>query len=120
MTATPAVKPEVWTDEVVYDGPLPVSSAACLDLAPGGHRQAFVYLLFNESGDLLYVGRARVPANRFDHHRRHKEWWPDVARLVLSRVEGDSYHDAHSMVSRLEARLIRELDPIHNIVGKVT
>lgn len=120
-------KPDLWTDEfrsidptITYDGPFPSRPRDYYELGWCGARYAYVYLLFDADNQLLYVGRARRPGNRFDKHRRQKPWWPSVSRLVLLGVTGESRADAHALVSRLEMHAIRTLDPLHNIAGRTS
>lgn len=38
-----------------------------------------VYRLYDDAGDLLYVGVAKNPPARWKYHARHKAWWQEVA-----------------------------------------
>lgn len=42
-----------------------------------------LYRMFDADGSLLYVGITVHVGGRFDHHRRNKPWWTDVARIEL-------------------------------------
>jgi hypothetical protein len=45
----------------------------------GADRTA-LYRLYDETGQLLYVGITTYPPKRFVEHERDKPWWPQVAR----------------------------------------
>lgn len=109
--------------DVVYVGPMPSSPtdyyATASLLGPIGRRHAFVYLLLGCDGSALYVGKARNPGNRFDKHRSKKEWWPEVAILLLLRVTGEDVFEADRLALHVEALCIRKFDPVYNIAGVV-
>lgn len=42
-----------------------------------------MYRLFDEAGQLLYVGIAVNPDTRWSTHAREKTWWPQVARRTV-------------------------------------
>jgi len=122
-----SIRPEFWASEdvaalpwdVIYDGPMPrrVSS-----VAPMSSGCEYVYMLFDASDNLVYVGRSFRPADRFTKHRR-KAWWSDVAAVVLVRVsEAPTWTRAPwstvgpNMV-RLEACAIEMLHPRANIAA---
>lgn len=42
-----------------------------------------LYRLFDEAGDLLYVGITNDPEVRWSYHARQKEWWPKVHRRAV-------------------------------------
>lgn len=120
-----STKPEFWRSAriaamdltVVYDGPFPTGPRAYATHLPGVAPNAeYVYLLFNDMDQLVYVGRAWRPADRFTKHRR-KAWWPEVANLALVRVQGTSPDGATALTKLLEALAIRDLAPRSNIAG---
>lgn len=39
-----------------------------------------LYRLFGDAGDLLYIGIANNPLQRWERHSMIKDWWPQVAR----------------------------------------
>ncbi|MFD3609004.1 GIY-YIG nuclease family protein [Streptomyces atroolivaceus] len=39
-----------------------------------------VYRLFNEAGDLLYIGVSKDPVHRWSSEHRHNWWWSEVTR----------------------------------------
>lgn len=101
---------------IIYDGAFPQRSRDYYRLARGSWNRAYVYLLYGSDDNLLYVGRTHRPGNRFDKHRR-RDWWPEVAALVLLEVEGENADEAHALVKRLELRAIRTLYPELNVAG---
>ncbi|MGG7510874.1 GIY-YIG nuclease family protein [Plantibacter sp. YIM 135249] len=122
-----STKPEFWRSkdvtsikwEVVYDGPMPTRLNS---IAPMRSDCEYVYLLFNEADELLYVGRSFRPADRFTKHRR-KAWWPMATGAVIIRVEEvPPFHRkpwdfSGPNTARLEALAIRELHPSANVAA---
>lgn len=47
---------------------------------PPSSAQRAVYRLFDEAGELLYVGSSNNPERRWKQHASDKPWWPEVAR----------------------------------------
>ena len=88
---------------------------------PFGDR-AGVYLVYSNSFDLIYVGKAqRLTSRLYDYFGegdvcevRHNNW-PQPPRFVINiAVPSNMTFEAPA----LEAYLIRELQPIRNISGK--
>lgn len=46
-----------------------------------------LYRLFNENGELLYVGISWMPEDRFKAHAKERRWWQEVARRELTWFE---------------------------------
>lgn len=113
-------KPDLWSDDVamIYHGPFPERPRDYYALTRCSWNVAFIYLLFGERDRLLYVGRARNPGNRFDKHRRHKEWWPEVRSLAIFQVTADDHLSSMRAVATAELIAIQELDPVYNIAGR--
>lgn len=117
-----SVTMQAMNPEVVYLGPMPADSHSAymteftFPLTRPG-KPAFVYILMASDGSVLYVGKARTPGNRFDRHRRHKDWWTEVEILLLLRVTGDSKAEADAIALQVERLGIRKLDPIYNVAG---
>ena len=45
-----------------------------------------IYRLYDEAGDLLYIGTTRRwLVDRLTQHRRTQPWWPEVASVSLER-----------------------------------
>lgn len=120
-----SIKPEFWRSDavnaipwhVVFDGPRP---SKVNDVAPMRSGVEYVYLLFGETDQLLYVGRSFRPADRFSKHCR-KPWWKDVSGVVLISVEDErrpgvcrKYYTPPN-VSAFESAAIAALNPLHNI-----
>lgn len=70
----------------------------------------FLYRLYDQTGDLLYIGITRDPNARFKAHEVHQPWWGQVAS---HRIEEIDTHAAH----RIERELIRAEQPRYNIAG---
>lgn len=48
-----------------------------------------VYRMFNEVGDLLWVGQSMsVPARLANHRSEHQDWWPEVATVTVTHYTG--------------------------------
>lgn len=71
-----------------------------------------LYRVFNDAGDLLYVGATTNPGSRFNHHALHKPWWDEAASMTMERfatvdelmvaeadaiaTEGPRYNEIHT------------------------
>jgi rubrerythrin len=72
-------------------------------------REGTVYVLFARSGECMYVGMTLRGDTRIRDHSRQKKWWKRVAKAEF-------YHPIGLEKTRaLEAKLIREYEPIHNV-----
>lgn len=69
-----------------------------------------LYRLFDEDGQLLYVGRTNDLRRRFDRHSRAQTWWPTVAR---SEVE--TFPDFTSLCAAEKDAIITDR-PLHNVI----
>ena len=121
-----STKPEFWRSErissvdweVIYDGPVPRRVNA---VAPRVSGFEYVYMLFDASDRLLYVGRSFRPADRFTKHLR-KPWWHLVDGVVLVRIT-DPIHGRMPWqkigpnTARFEAVAISMLDPGFNVAA---
>ncbi len=65
-------------------------------------RTHYVYRLFGDADDLLYVGIAHDPGTRLYIHRREKPWWDEVRRTALethpTRADAE-YREAHAILT---------------------
>lgn len=120
-----STKPEFWNStrlssipmEVAYDGPLPTGPKCYSRSLPGpAPNSEYVYLLFDESDALVYVGRAWRVADRLTKHRR-RPWWSGVRRIAVVRVSGSNVCDATKATRLVEALAIRDLAPSGNIAA---
>ena len=122
-----STKPEFWRSRtvasvdwaVIYDGMVP---RRVNTVAPMSSDCEYVYLLFDDSDALIYVGRSFRPADRFTKHRR-KQWWRQVARVVLIRVHEDHprsrppWQKNGPNTARFEACAIDMLRPSANVAA---
>lgn len=69
-----------------------------------------LYRFFDARGNLLYIGLTVGAAQRFADHRRHKDWWPLVARIDV-----EHFPDRPSVVTAERAAIETEW-PRYNIV----
>lgn len=67
-----------------------------------------VYRMFNEDGDLLYVGRSIDVLQRLSSHRKVKAWWTDVANVTVT------HYDDELEACREEALAIAHEQPRYN------
>lgn len=72
-----------------------------------------LYRLFNEWGDLLYVGTTVDPKARWRDHRKKMPWWPQVDR-ARTRIE---WLGRDANVVRCETDAIRAELPWYNRSG---
>jgi predicted GIY-YIG superfamily endonuclease len=49
----------------------------------GGSEETAVYRLFDQAGQLLYVGMGRNPMNRWSSHADQHAWWPQVTAFAV-------------------------------------
>lgn len=68
---------------------------------------AFLYRMYSEADDLLYVGSAIRPGRISEH--AYKGWWADVTRIDVEHF--DDVADALAA----EVRAIKAEKPFHNI-----
>lgn len=71
----------------------------------------FVYRLYGESNNLLYVGLTRNVGMRMSQHSMLKEWWPEVTRMEVDQFP------SRREAAKAEVMQIRTLFPVHNILG---
>jgi hypothetical protein len=69
----------------------------------------WTYRLFDETGDLLYVGATNGLRHRLGEHRRERHWWPEVHSVSV--VEYSRRADA----LHAEATAIRTEGPRYNV-----
>lgn len=68
-----------------------------------------LYRLYDNNGELLYVGITNKPNHRFGQHRRTKPWWPRVARKELK------WFSTTEDASKAEKKAITEEEPRYNL-----
>ena len=66
-----------------------------------------VYRLFDEAGNLLYIGKSGRAGGRFDDHAI-KAWWPLVRTITLE------WHDTAAQAALAEIRAIQAEHPRYN------
>jgi hypothetical protein len=104
--------------ELIYYGPLPQSRTALAQLV-GMRRPAYIYVIQDDEGDVLYVGKSVNPESRLTTHRRTKEWWPETGMLTLLAVWAEDRSAADALAFLIEAIAIRDAGPKFNIAGVV-
>jgi predicted GIY-YIG superfamily endonuclease len=107
-----AIVPTVW-----YMGPMPVTDGDALRITGGSPYDAYVYIIADDLGTVLYVGKTVNLCGRFSSHRHYKEWWQTSGRLVLLAIGGEDRAEAERAALYIELLAIRDCKPIHNIAG---
>jgi len=69
-----------------------------------------LYRLYDEDGVLLYAGITYDVPARWRHHRRHKAWWPQVARKQLV------WFSTRREAEEAEIHAIVAGNPLHNVI----
>lgn len=86
-------------------------------VAPDEGSISYVYHLFTQEGDLLYVGLTAVPRKRWEQHARKAEWWHRAAYLNVYAVRGDDRLCADLGARHWEGLAIHEAYPLENRHG---
>lgn len=86
-------------------GPIPHPGAAAK-----GSSEAAVYRLFDDAGQLLYVGMGRNPMARWATHAE-QEWWAKISRFTVE------WHTSRQDARVAEWQAIRSERPMHNVQG---
>jgi predicted GIY-YIG superfamily endonuclease len=68
-----------------------------------------LYRLYDADGALLYVGVSVNPVARLIHHKRAKDWYHDIAKIVIEK------HATREAAYAAERKAIREENPKHNM-----
>jgi predicted GIY-YIG superfamily endonuclease len=68
--------------------------------------------MYDDGGQLLYVGITSSPDHRFTQHASDKVWWPEVRGITLE------WYDDRESVEKAEKRAIRTENPRHNVVHR--
>lgn len=75
------------------------------------NKRTALYRLYDEDDRLLYVGIAFNPRVRCYHHKKHKPWWPSVARREVE------WHDNRRQAEAAESAAIAAEKPRYNVSG---
>lgn len=70
-----------------------------------------LYRLYDTNDVLLYVGITDNLGVRWNHHAKHKTWWPDVARHTAD------WYASREEVAEAEVKAIETETPLYNIQG---
>lgn len=73
-----------------------------------------LYRLYDEGGDLLYVGISTRPLQRVREHSKGQTWWTEVASQTFE------HYPTRQAAADAELDAIRTEHPRYNIVGRVT
>lgn len=68
------------------------------------------YVLWGEGDRCLYVGFTEHIGQRLTNHGNQKAWWGDVVRMDINN------HESIEVARRQEGRLIKNLNPEHNVI----
>lgn len=89
------------------NNPWPTDARKRLSTAQQTH---YVYRMYDDQEDLLYIGVTCNPARRFNDHRDSKNWFNDIATVQLETYPNQkAAYDA-------EAYAIKHERPLHNRV----
>lgn len=80
--------------------------------AIGTERTHALYRMYDQAGQLLYVGITLDVATRFANHRGDKPWWTSVATIKL-----EHFADRASVLAA-ERRAIQQERPAYNVVHR--
>lgn len=72
--------------------------------------RAAVYRLYDDGGELLYVGVADKIGRRWDQHARSQQWWPDVSRQTVE------WHPDRDVALLAEEAAIKAECPKYNVM----
>lgn len=70
-----------------------------------------LYRLYDEGGDLLYVGISTRPLQRVREHSKGQVWWTEVASQTFQ------HYPTRTEAAAAELHAIRTENPKHNVVG---
>lgn len=73
-----------------------------------------LYRLYDEGGDLLYVGISTRPLQRVREHSKGQTWWTEVASQTFQ------HYPTRTEAAAAELAAIKSENPKHNIVGRST
>jgi predicted GIY-YIG superfamily endonuclease len=71
-----------------------------------------LYRLYDDAGQLLYIGITRNPKWRWHKHASHSPWWPQVQRREIV------WHDSRPQARAAEIEAIGTERPAHNKYDK--
>lgn len=74
---------------------------------------AEIYRVYDDQDRLLYIGVTNNMKRRKGYHRSCTEWYPDAARWKVRE------YISRATAEKVEARAIRLLRPMHNIVSQL-
>lgn len=97
-------KPQFWARETFS----PNDIQAFKKFGTAGPGQCFIYQLFDDNQQLLYVGITWNPFDRWRSHRKKYEWWQSVVSAAVWICESE--RNARTW----ETWCIKNLSPIHN------
>lgn len=75
-------------------------------------RPCYLYRVFGEEGELLYVGVAYSVGRRLAEHQDAAAWWPRATRVELE------VHEDRGSALAAETIAIKTEHPIYNIANK--
>lgn len=69
-----------------------------------------LYRLYDESGQLLYVGISVDPGKRLAQHRSDKKWWSEVSNITIQPMA------TRKVALAAEREAIKDERPVYNLV----
>lgn len=101
---------------LIFAGDMP-TQAGIEKMTSPHERVSFVYHVFAEYGELLYVGMTVHPVRRWEQHRRKADWWPLATFLNLYRIDAKDGNSANLGARHWEAVAIHDALPLFNLHG---
>lgn len=69
-----------------------------------------LYRIWNEDGELLYVGATTDPGHRLREHHLQQPWWDEAASVTLQRLA------TYIELAEAEIEAIRSENPKYNVI----
>src|SRR5690242_14803913 len=82
-------------------------SGGTMAAAPKG--RTALYRLYDAEDNLLYIGIAATPEQRWSTHASNKRWWPSVAGKVVE------WHPTRAGAAAAEIAAVQDENPRYNV-----
>lgn len=73
------------------------------------NKECWLYEIYNQRGEFLYVGVTTLPYKRLLEHKLLRPWWSDASTITWQRMPD------RDTALRIETDLILNKNPIYNI-----
>jgi hypothetical protein len=102
---------------LIFAGDMPTHERQMERLTAPSELASFVYHVFADEGELLYVGMTQHPVRRWESHRRQADWWDLATFLNLYRIDARDSSAAKLGARHWEAVAIHDALPMFNRQG---